>query len=69
MGSLKGMERCTDGRVAPKLRELGLEDMQVYGETIIFNGASEAAEYYRLLIDEVGVSVRGIGFSHTGSNV
>ena len=52
--ALNGVDYFIGRKVPPKLRELGLEDIQSHGETIIYNGNSEAAEYYRLFIEEVG---------------
>lgn len=52
--ALKGVDYFIGRKIPRKLRELGLDDVQSHGETIIYNGNSEAAEYYRLFIEEVG---------------
>lgn len=51
---MKGVDYFIGRKVPTKLRELGFDDVQSHGETIIYNGNSDAAEYYRLFIEEVG---------------
>ncbi len=47
------MDYFIGGKIPPKLRELGFVDVQSHGKTIIYNGNSEAAEYYRPAIEEL----------------
>lgn len=51
---MKGVDYFIGRKVPTKLRDLGLDDVQSHGETIIYNGNSDAAELYRLFIEEVG---------------
>ncbi|MEQ9620193.1 MAG: methyltransferase domain-containing protein [Deltaproteobacteria bacterium] len=53
----KGVDYYIGRKVAPRLQELGIEDIKSHGETLLFNGGSDGAEYYKLFIEEVGADL------------
>ena len=60
--AMKGIDNYIGKKLPGKLQELGLEDVQAHGETLLFNGGSEGAEYFKLLIAELGNEFIDSGF-------
>jgi hypothetical protein len=56
-----GIDYFIGRRLGPRLSELGVEEVEAHGETILFNGGSLPARYLRLTMEEIGQSIRASG--------
>ncbi len=58
----QGIDYFVGRRLAGWLGSHGIAGIQVHGETILFNGKSLTARYWKLVLDELGASMRAGGF-------
>jgi len=56
-----GIDYFVGRRLAPLLAGLGLQEIAVHGETILFNGGSLPARYLKMTMQELGKSLLGSG--------
>jgi hypothetical protein len=61
----KGIDYFIGRKLAPRLQELGFEEVAAHGETLLFNGGSLGAQYYWLTLDELRDELTGSGFLTT----
>jgi len=58
----RGIDYFIGRRLGALLQRLGFADIEVHGETILFNGGSPTARYWRLVLQELGKSILDSGF-------
>lgn len=57
----QGIDYFIGRRVAGVLQREGFEEITAHGETILFNGGSQTAEYWRYTLEELGASMKAEG--------
>ena len=58
----RGIDYFIGRRLGALLQRLGFTGIEVHGETILFNGGSSTARYWKLVLKELGPSILASGF-------
>ena len=58
----QGIDYFVGRRLGVLLSKAGFTGIQVHGETILFDGGSLTAKYWKLVLDELGASILASGF-------